>query len=202
MQPERDHELGKPGSHPARIHVLPACRAPVAVDRGQASPAFSAGVARIVLAVRPRSMGRGYAKARGQRECQGASHHGVPNTATIFRVSAGNLPSWLQGPQLQARRAGRYCAWRTLIARPPPTAQRADNQLPVGIGFGRLGPPGLLRAHDRELGLHSFLLFLGQDRAFPGWRHVMDRRKGRSDLRTLRRVLRHATCRYRQLRHT
>ena len=74
--------------------------------------------------------------------------------------------------------------------------------LRLGIGFRRLRPPRLLRAHDRELGLHSFLLFLGQDRAFPGWRHVMDRRKGRSDLRTLRRVLRHATCRDRQLRHT
>ena len=69
--------------HCARIHVLPACRAAVAVDRGQASPARSAGVARM-LAVRPMSMGRGYAKARGQRECQGASHHGVPNKATMF----------------------------------------------------------------------------------------------------------------------
>jgi hypothetical protein len=71
--------------HCARIHVLAACRAAVTVDRGQAaSPARSAGVARTVLAVRPMSMGRGYAKARSQRECQGASHHGVPNKATMF----------------------------------------------------------------------------------------------------------------------
>ena len=81
------------------------------------------------------------------------------------------------------------------------TCQRADNQL-VGIGFRRPRPLGLLRAQDRELGLHPFLLLLGQHGAVPGWRHVMDPRKGRSDPRTVRRVLRHATCRDRQLRHT
>jgi hypothetical protein len=45
--------------------------------------------------------------------------------------------------------------------------QRADNQL-VGIGFRRLRPLGLLRAQDRELGLHPFLLLLGQHGAVPG----------------------------------
>jgi hypothetical protein len=93
-------------SHCARIHVLPACRAAAAVDRGQASPARSARVARTVLAVRPMSMGRGYAKARGQRECQGASHHGVPNKATMFPrllLFQYKFPSYIPAKQMNTK---------------------------------------------------------------------------------------------------
>ena len=64
--------------------MFPTSRTAAAVDGGQAGPTRSVGVAHTALGVRPMCVGRGYAKAGGQRECQGAGDDGVPNQITMF----------------------------------------------------------------------------------------------------------------------